>query len=260
MDSSLQVFSGNGFSIRITSENGEIWFVAKDIAEALGYSETTISANMSNLFGNVPEMWKGNKRFIVSSANGVEQTRDMLCVTEQGLYFFLGRSDKPKALPYQMWIAGDVVPSIRKTGSYTVRQNTAAPVDPIAGAKIVFEAAGIKDNQLALALDRVYMTYTGASALEAGQITLTAPTKKQLLTPTEIGNVFGMKAHRVNEILAGMGYQCKVAGKWEVLPPGEHYAVMQDTGKSHKHGTPVRQLKWDADIISVLETRINSQH
>ena len=44
----------------------------------------------------------------------------MLCLTENGVYFFLGRSDKEKALPYQMWIAEDVVPSIRKTGSYSV--------------------------------------------------------------------------------------------------------------------------------------------
>lgn len=42
----------------------------------------------------------------------------MLCLSEQGLYFFLGRSDKPKALPYQKWIAGEVVPSIRKHGAY----------------------------------------------------------------------------------------------------------------------------------------------
>ena len=39
-------------------------------------------------------------------------------MTEQGLYFFLGRSDKKKALPYQMWVAGQVVPSIRKHGMY----------------------------------------------------------------------------------------------------------------------------------------------
>lgn len=32
----------------------------------------------------------------------------MLIISEQGFYFFLGRSDKPKALPYQMWVAGDV--------------------------------------------------------------------------------------------------------------------------------------------------------
>lgn len=39
----------------------------------------------------------------------------MIVITEQGPYFFLGRSDKPKALPLQKWVAGDVLPSIRKT-------------------------------------------------------------------------------------------------------------------------------------------------
>ena len=43
----------------------------------------------------------------------------MLCLTEQGVYFFLGRSDKPKALPYQMWIAGEVVPDIMHKESYS---------------------------------------------------------------------------------------------------------------------------------------------
>lgn len=115
MNSSIQIFNSNGFYVRSFNENGEIWFVAKDIAQALEYSESTISSNIRNLFGNVPEMWKGNKRII--TPGGVQE---MLCMTENGVYFFLGRSDKPNALPYQMWIAGDVVPSIRKTGSYSV--------------------------------------------------------------------------------------------------------------------------------------------
>lgn len=42
----------------------------------------------------------------------------MVCLTEQGLYFFLGRSDKPKALPFQKWLAGEVLPAIRRTGRY----------------------------------------------------------------------------------------------------------------------------------------------
>ena len=46
----------------------------------------------------------------------------MLVVSEAGLYFFLARSDKPKALPFQKWLAGDVVPSIRRTGSYSSPQ------------------------------------------------------------------------------------------------------------------------------------------
>lgn len=42
---------------------------------------------------------------------------------EPGLYWFLGRSDKPKALPFQKWIYGEVLPSIRKTGGYDLRLN-----------------------------------------------------------------------------------------------------------------------------------------
>ena len=115
---SIQVFNGPDFSVRTIEDNGEIWFVARDIAQALEYKDSTINNAISSLFRSVPAIWADKKRIFVKSENGVEQEREMLCLSEQGVYFFLGRSDKRKALPYQMWIAGDVVPSIRKTGSY----------------------------------------------------------------------------------------------------------------------------------------------
>ena len=111
----IQVFQNENFSVRTIEDNGEVFFVAKDVAEALGYSD---KGSITSLFANVPEIWAERKPIAVRSENGVEQEREMLCLTEQGLYFFLGRSDKPKALPYQMWIAGEVVPSIRKHGAY----------------------------------------------------------------------------------------------------------------------------------------------
>lgn len=115
MTSALQVFSFEGLGTRTVEEDGEIWFVAKDVAQALGYGA---DGGMTKYFAHVPDCWKGGKRISSRSENGVEQEREMLCLTEQGLYFFLGRSDKKKALPYQMWIAQDVVPSIRKHGAY----------------------------------------------------------------------------------------------------------------------------------------------
>ena len=42
----------------------------------------------------------------------------MICLSEQGLYFFLGRSDKEKALPFQKKVAGEILPQIRRTGGY----------------------------------------------------------------------------------------------------------------------------------------------
>lgn len=115
----LQLFKNNEFAVRTVQDNGEIWFVAKDVAQALGYG---VDGGTGKYFAHVPSQWTGGKRISVRSENGVEQEREILCLTEQGLYFFLGRSDKPKALPYQMWIAGDVVPSIRKHGAYMTQQ------------------------------------------------------------------------------------------------------------------------------------------
>lgn len=46
------------------------------------------------------------------------------------------------------------------------------------------------------------------------------------------------------------------AGNWEYseyVPIGAPYAVMQDTGKAHSNGTPIRQLKWDSSILPVFE-------
>jgi len=111
MDNNLQVYSNNSFSVRtITDASGVTWFVAKDVAEALEYSD---ASNPARLFASVPDTWKG-----VKPIHTLGGTQEMTCLTEQGLYFFLGRSDKPKALPYQIWIAGDVVPDIRKYGMY----------------------------------------------------------------------------------------------------------------------------------------------
>lgn len=91
-------------------EKGEMWTVAKDVCMALDYPS---SSSVTNLVAKVPDQWKGTKRI---STLGGEQ--ELLCLSEQGLYFFLGRSDKPKALPYQMRVAGEIMPSIRKHGFY----------------------------------------------------------------------------------------------------------------------------------------------
>ena len=104
----LQIFEKAEFGkVRIVMRNGEPWFVARDVAEALGYTWS------GSRFSHVPEEWKGMTSVVTP---GGEQ--EMLVISEPGLYFFLGRSDKPAALPYQKWIAGDVVPTIRKTGHY----------------------------------------------------------------------------------------------------------------------------------------------
>lgn len=59
MENGIQVFENSEFgAVRVVDVNGEPWFVAKDVARALGYPESSI-ATISKLFGHVPDAWKG---------------------------------------------------------------------------------------------------------------------------------------------------------------------------------------------------------
>ena len=91
-------------------ERGEPWFVAKDVALALGYQWN----GLKNI-QHIPEEWRG-----VESVSTPSGTQTMLTLSEQGLYFFVARSAKPKALPFQKWLAGEVLPSLRRTGRYAL--------------------------------------------------------------------------------------------------------------------------------------------
>lgn len=104
------MFSFGDHTIRVVIRDGEPWFVSKDVMAALEYSGHSAPAKVCE---HIPEEWKG-----VNPIHTLGGEQKMLCLSEPGLYFFLGRSDKPKALPFQKWVYGEVLPTIRKTGRY----------------------------------------------------------------------------------------------------------------------------------------------
>jgi len=108
--SSQPVFSFGEHSVRVAVRDGEPWFVAKDVMVALEYSGHSAPAKVCE---HIPGEWKG-----VNPIHTPGGQQNMLCLSEPGLYFFLGRSDKPNALPFQKWVYGQVLPAIRKTGRY----------------------------------------------------------------------------------------------------------------------------------------------
>lgn len=117
MSSSIQPFAFEDHLVRtIMDDGGEPWFVAKDVALALGYQW----AGIRNI-QHVPEEWRG-----VESVSTPSGEQEMLTLSEQGLYFFVARSDKPAALPFQRWLAGEVLPSLRRTGRYALTEQDKA--------------------------------------------------------------------------------------------------------------------------------------
>lgn len=106
----LSIFDFEGQEIRVSGSAERPEWVAADVGAVLGLEHTTLSRRVAKL----PETWKG-----VYSIHTLGGQQQMLTVTEPGLYELIFRSDKPAAQRFRVWMFEEVLPSIRRTGSYS---------------------------------------------------------------------------------------------------------------------------------------------
>lgn len=114
----LQILNYNNEKIRIVEVNNELWWVLKDVCQVLKISNPTMTA--SRLDND--EVTK----FDLGSRVGITNI-----INESGLYSVILRSDKPQAKPFKRWVTHEVLPSIRKTGSYSHPQARASDFESL---------------------------------------------------------------------------------------------------------------------------------
>ena len=109
----LQIFNSNEFGdIRTVTIDNEPWFVGKDVAMALGYERA------DNAIRNHVE--EDDKLMHQISASG--QNRQMYIINESGLYALIFGSKLESAKRFKHWVTSDVLPTLRKSGSYSMSQ------------------------------------------------------------------------------------------------------------------------------------------
>lgn len=107
----LQIFNSPEFgAIRTIEKDGEPWFVGKDIAVALGYEKPTDAVRK-----HIDVEDRGISK--METPSGAQETT---IINESGLYSLVLSSKLPGAKQFKRWITSEVIPSIRKTGSYSV--------------------------------------------------------------------------------------------------------------------------------------------
>lgn len=134
----LQVFKNQEFgSVRTLVVNDEPWFVGKDVAESLGYTATekAIRTHIDGDDKGVTEMdTPGGKQKVV-------------IINESGLYCLVLSSKLPSAKKFKRWVTSEVLPALRKTGQYQVKELSGSELM----AKALIEAQSVlaaKDKQI----------------------------------------------------------------------------------------------------------------
>lgn len=119
MGNELIVFQNEEFgSVRTINRNGEPWFVAADVCNALDLGDVHVA--MRRLDDDEKD------RFLTPTLGGVQE---MSYVNEPGLYSLVLGSRKPEAKEFKRWITHEVIPTIRKTGSYSVEHKKEITID-----------------------------------------------------------------------------------------------------------------------------------
>nr|DAS01909.1 MAG TPA: repressor domain protein [Caudoviricetes sp.] len=192
MANEVQIFENAEFGkVRTIVVKDEPWFVASDVCESLGLSNPTVSVNRLD----EDERSKFN----------LGRQGEVNMVNEYGLYNLILGSRKEEAKKFKRWITHDVIPSIRKTGSYTAKSDDAMQSKRL---EVMERNARTRAANLLLKIaERTnipeYKAVCNAKAAEmvAGEMILPLPAaERRTYSATEIGTMFGVSANKIGKL------------------------------------------------------------
>lgn len=199
----LKIFENPAFGkVRVVEQNGEPWFVGKDVAEILGYTNTP-KAIRDHVYGED----KLDERIVLSGQN-----REVVIINESGLYSLVLSSKMPKAKEFKRWVTAEVLPAIRKTGGYIAGSEKMSDAELMAKAVLVAQAT-IKERDARIAAlesdtQRMKPKEIFADAVSASDQTILIGDLAKLIKQN--GHDMGQK--RMFEWLRNNGYLIKRQG------------------------------------------------
>ena len=199
MANEVQIFENAEFGkVRTIVKDGEPYFVGKDVADILGYADTDQAIRK-----HVDEEDKLTRRF-----NGSGQNREMTIINESGLYSLILSSKLPTAKKFKRWVTSEVLPSIRKTGSYnTIPKERSEFKEQELKARMLNARVRESNQYLKIAAQidipeyRYILQAKAAEALNGGVPVLPLQeAERKTYSATEIGAMFGVSANKIGKL------------------------------------------------------------
>lgn len=199
----LMIFNNPEFGeIRTVEVNGEPWLVGKDVAQALGYSNTKDAVSR-----HVDTEDKRGARFPTPSGQ-----QEMTIINESGLYSLVLGSKLPGAKKFKRWVTSEVLPSIRKNGMYLLPKDYPSALRALADSEE--QRMALECTNATLAAENERQAQVIAEFEPIRQYVDTILESPDALATSQIAADYGMSAQELNKILRDEGVQHKVNGQW----------------------------------------------
>lgn len=224
-----QIFNFDQHEVRTVVINDEPYFVGKDVATVLGYSNTPKAIR-----DHVDEEDKRAER-IVHPLGGLQES---ILINESGLYSLILKSKLPSSKKFKRWVTSEVLPQIRKHGMYATDELLDNP------DLLIEVATKLKEERTLRLIAEQRVNELQPKADYYDRIL----NNKGLVTVSTIAKNYGMSAVSFNKLLHGLGIQFNQSGTWLL------YSKFQDKGYTHiepfdyedKNGNPQvkTRMKW----------------
>lgn len=224
----LTVFENPEFgAIRTVELDGEPWLVGKDVATALGYSNTRDALDRHV----DPE----DKNTVVNP-DGNRGNPNMTIINESGLYSLVLSSKLPTARKFRRWVTSEVLPSIRRTGGYNLPKDYPSALRALADTE---------EKRLALLAENEAQRQVIADFEPVRQYVDTILHSKGSLATSQIAADYGMSARALNRILREEGIQHSVNGQWILYKKymGQGYTDSRTIHITHTDGRPNTKMQ-----------------
>ena len=201
MANEVQIFESAEFGkVRTIVKDGEPYFVGKDVADILGYAkpENAIATHVD----------KEDKTSTLIQGTGSNYKSKAIIINESGVYALIFGSKLPKAKQFKRWVTSEVLPSIRKTGSYsTIPKERSAFKEQELKARMLNARVRESNQYLKIAAQidipeyRYILQAKSAEALNGGVPVLPMQeAERKTYSATEIGAMFGVSANRIGKL------------------------------------------------------------
>lgn len=228
----LQNFNFEGNEVRTVLINDEPYFVGKDIADVLGYSNSRKA-----LIDHVDEEDKNT----VTIRDGNKGNPNQVVINESGMYSLVLSSKLPNAKKFKRWVTNEVLPSIRKHGAYmTDEKIEEALLNPDTIINLATQLKEEREGRL-IAEQQVKEFQPKVSYYDK------VLSNDALMTISLIAKDYGMSGAGMNKLLHELGVQYRQGGTWLL------YAKYQRTGWTHSETKMVPRK--DGTEKAVLNTK-----